>query len=414
MTSSYQYILDFLYEISEPKFNRERLAIVFDTVSNAELIAKVDQSKLIVDSTSKQQSEVDLSLLPFQLYFDEKDFLQRINKGSWGKSIFILKEKAFYNPLNRVTEIKGTVDENYWLINNNHCYFDLLTFLKQHEHPGGAIFYFVDYFSWDTGTMVFTTLKKEGQLKIKFTSNGIDLPGDLDLTRQLKRLTDAFADPGKQFPKFIKSEIVVQLSKFTSSELMIKLVENLSSIINIAEQNFEIYLHDLSLENLKKDYIDYKNKYFNQFRDILSKLTNQVIGLPVTIAASIFGTYKISDSPITLLIILTVFLLYVVYSIFLLKLQKTDISDIKIMFDKDFLYLENSPFFQKFPDQLIDFKNTKVSFLQRVKYLNIAVDVYYVFFVVGVLLFTLYILIQLMTPALTITVFLLALFIEDF
>ena len=29
-------------------------------------------------------------------------------------------------------------------------------------------------------------------------------------------------------------------------------------------ENFEIYIHDLSLENLKKEFIEHKNKYFIQ------------------------------------------------------------------------------------------------------------------------------------------------------
>jgi len=408
MIDQAQYLTTLLNQIPELRFDVDRLSFVLDEEKYANVIKNIDDVQVHIERTGNNEVEIDTTQFPFYLYFDETDFIKRVKRDKWNKPSLIYTKAAFYDPGTHDTFINGTPSADYWLIVNNHSYFETLHFLKTKEHKEDSIFYFIDYFSWDAGIIVLTTLKKEGKLTISIPDSGLMLPNEIDLFKQSKRLKDAFADENRQFPKFIKNEMIASLAKFDVKKRMEQLMLTLGEILNVAEQNFEIYLHDLSLENLKKDFIDYKNKYFNQLREILSKLTNQVIGLPVTIAASVFSTYKVSDSPSTLIIILFVFMLYAGYSIFLLKLQKEDIRDIKEMFIKDFAYIENSVFFKKFPAELTDFTTAKDKINLRIRHLLQAVNIYYLLFSCSLIAFMCYVLIQLAIQFLAVIIALVA------
>jgi len=389
------YLQIILGQLQGISFDTKRLSILFPRSINQTVIAGVDTAILEIETNSTEESELDISNLDFYFYFNELDFRTRTSNKRWDLLTYIHSGNIIYNPTTGQTHINGSLSNSYFLIRNNHLYFELLIFLKGHEHQEGKILYFVDYFSWDSRIIVFTTLKKEGKLSINFTAAGLELQNDIRLKENLERFKLAFGESSRNFPKFIKNELISQLSKYHINDRMQKLLEEFVAIMNIAEQNFEIYLHDLSLENLKKDFIEHKNKYFNQSREILSKLTNQVIGLPITIAASVFSTYKVSDSASTLLTILFVFSLYAIYSIFLLKLQKEDIRDLKRMFEKDYEYIKNSQFFQKFPDQLADFKLARDQISNRFQQLIIAINIYYILFCASVIAFIIYLIMQL-------------------
>lgn len=388
------HLRSFLDQTVNLKFDKERLTLVFKKSENEATLATLDLARVKLEETGVDEREIDLEQFAFYFYFDEQDFIRRTHRGKWDKPTYIYKSDAVYDPLNRITEINGKESE-YFLIKNNQTYFELLELLKRNEHKEDSIFYFVDYFSWDNEIIVFTTLKKEGKVTFKFKSTGLNLPHDINLQKNFSRLLESFDESNKHLPKFIKNELTSQLSKYDAHIRVQKFLETLGEIINVAEQNFEIYLHDLSLESLKKDFIEHKNKYFNQLREILSKLTNQIIGLPITIAASAFGTYKVSDSPTTLVLILFVFCLYACYSVVLLKLQKDDVKDIKEMFERDFDYIKNSQFFVKFPQQLADFELVRQKIEKRIKHLLLAINVYYALFVCSVFAFVAYLLMQL-------------------
>ncbi|GEM_PF-5890202 len=391
----FKYLKSTLDKLQGISFDQQRLAIVFPREVNQNVSDDVDTSLVEIDHNSAVESEIDISGLNFYFYYDETDFKERVTKSRWDKASYIYKTNTAYDPGTRQSTQDRLTADTYFLISNNHLYFELLNFLKTQEHQEDKIFYFVDYFNWDSRNIVFTTLKKEGKLSINFPAGGMDLRTNVHLNESLERFKLAFGDSNRNFPKFIKNELIGQLSKYHVNDRMQKLLEEFVGILNIAEQNFEIYLHDLSLENLKKDFIDHKNKYFNQSREILSKLTNQVIGLPITIAAAVFSTYKVSDSPSTLIIILFVFCLYAIYSVFLLKLQKEDVRDLRRMFEKDYDYIKHSPFFKKFTDELSDFDTAKIQISNRFKHLIFAINIYYILFCASVVAFCLYLLIQL-------------------
>jgi hypothetical protein len=384
-------IIKHLKGLKDISLDASRNSFVFPTTGNEQTILELRKDGITIEANEIVNMEIDLNELPFNSFFDEADFLERVTRNSWQKSILILTKNIYYSIVERKTYVSNLVNDQYFLINNNFYCFKFLDFLKTQEHQENSAFYFVDYLNWDTYHLVLTSLKKDGKIEILLPRKGVDIRTDVKLPIAVTEFIKAFDESNRHYPKFIKTELISNISKIEKSKRLETLLSNLNEIIYAASQNFEIYIHDLSLENLKKDFIEHKNKYFIQLRDILSKLTNQILGLPIVIGASVFSTYKVSDSNPTLLIILGVFFLYSFYTVFLLKLQKEDIQDIKFSFVSDFDKIQASPFFVKFPEELKEFGKAKNNLDSRIRSLITAIDLYFLFFSVSTIAFALYV-----------------------
>lgn len=391
MTSIEKNIIQNLKGLKSVDIDVSRNSFVFPNVGNELTIIELSKDGIKVDVNEIDKMEIDLTALPFNAFFDEADFIERITKNSWNKSIFIFKENIFYSIAEGKTYISNILNDKNYLISNNFYCYKFLDFLKTQEHQDNSAFYFVDYLNWDTYHLVLTSLKKDGKLEILLPKKGVDIRSDIKLSSAVSEFIKAFDENNRHYPKFIKTELISNLSQVEKGKRLEALLTKLNEIIYVASQNFEIYIHDLSLENLKKDFIEHKNKYFIQLRDILSKLTNQIVGLPIVIGASVFSTYKVSDSNSTLLIILGVFFLYSFYTVFLLKLQKEDIQDIKLSFTTDFNKIEISQFFVKFPEELKEFGKAKSNLDSRISSLIAAIDMYFLFFSISTIAFALYV-----------------------
>jgi len=384
-------ILNQIHTLKNISLDASRNSFVFTTNENESAITELRRFGIKIDANDSLNKEIDLDILTFNAFFDEHDFLQRVTRNSWKKSIFILKENIFYDIADNTTYKNYQKNNDYFLICNNYFCYKFLNFLKTQEHQENSAFYFVDYLNWDTYHLVLTSLKKDGKIDILLPRKGVNIRTDVKLPIAVTEFIKAFDESNKHFPKFIKVELITALSKIEKDNRLEILLVKLNTIIYSASQNFEIYIHDLSLENLKKDFIEHKNKYFIQLRDILSKLTNQILGLPIVIGASAFSTYKVNDSNSTLLIILGVFFLYSFYTIFLLKLQKEDIQDLNFSFKSDFKKIEESQFFLKFPKELNEFAKAKRNLDSRIGSLITAIDMYFLFFSISTVAFTLYV-----------------------
>ena len=391
MIDTDKHLSNQIFLLKELSVDPFRNAFIFPKKENEYTIAQIELHGISIDANANYICEIDLTTLPFTAFYDETDFLNRVTRKSWGKPILLYKENVVYYPIEDATYKVGTVIENQFLVRNNFYCFKFFNFLKTQEHQENSAFYFVDYLNWDTYHLVLTSLKKDGKIEILLPKKGVNIKSDVKLHSAVNEFISAFNETNRHFPKFIKTELIASMSKIDKSKRLELLLSHLNDIIYTASQNFEIYINDLSLENLKKDFIEHKNKYFLQLRDVLSKLTNQIAGLPIAIGASVFSTYKVNDSNSTLIIILGVFFLYSSYTIFLLKLQKDDVDDINLSFLSDFDKIKGSEFFKKFPEELSDFKKAKRNLDLRIQSLISAINVYFIFSSVSTIAFTLYV-----------------------
>ena len=150
-----------------------------------------------------------------------------------------------------------------------------------------------------------------------------------------------------------------------------------------AKINFEVYLNNISIDTLKKDYDQFKSKYFNEISEILIKLTHKILGLPIGIATILFTISKIEDNNTKFLILILIAI--IITSIYLGILLKVNFDDLKYLSKihlNDYNYLANNNFFKKYPDELSTFNEIKNRIDNKISFLTLISRSY--FWVLGI------------------------------
>lgn len=274
--------------------------------------------------------------------------------------------------------------------------------MKEQEHQEDHHFYFVDHFNSDNRKIILTSLKKEGKLTIGYPAEVPDFDIQISIKSKIERFISCFNE--KQLPKFLKAELFNILPSFKQEGRLEAFIQNLDFIIEKAEQNFEIYLSELTLDNFKSQYLEFRLKYFSQFRDILSKITTQILAFPLSITASAFATYKVIDSVMLCSLIVAAFIAFSIYSLFMMNAQKDDVNEIIRLFNADYANFSKSSFFEKYPDELVSFKETYDYVSKRSVFLIRCIKIYSAILIFVNSLFVVFILFQVFTIKISIVV----------
>lgn len=315
--------------------------------------------------------------LNFDIYQTGKDFL-KINKIKSLKDTLILDYDG--SPLSYIDgkPYRNFQDvKNYYYFDNAISYVDFIDFLKSKECEDEAAFHFIDYFNKDLRKIVLTSLSEKSRLIIKY-ENDIPLFNPLiDYSNFVISFKNCFGEDNNHLPKFLKNSLIQFALKYNQNERMELIFINLDNVIYHAKVNFEVYLNNLSVEKIKKDYDDYKSKYFDELSSILSKITQQIIGLPVGISATLFAISKINDNTSFLLVLLIILLITSIYLSLLLKINYKDLKYLDSIFEQDYETLMKNNFFIKYPNELNYFNEIKGRIADRIKFLNLIIESYY-------------------------------------
>jgi hypothetical protein len=375
----------------------EMITVTCADKSDLEILkAKLSELGITTEELYDNQIEFQTYNLPFKLFWDLKTFRKKMLldkkpqfEEEFSKDFAVIKPEfssfgnnIFYKSDTQQTFIDFNLVENLFFFSNAKNYVNFLHFLKSREHKEDGFFHFVDYFSWDNQIIVFVSATKEGKLSVPFYSEIPNFDAETDLTERFERFFEAFDDNDKKqkLPKFIKAELFNFLSKEPKEKRIKILVDRLKEILNVAEQNFDIYLYDLSLENLKKDYLESKDKYFGQLREILGKITAQIIALPISISAVALATYNIptaQNKETVIFILVGAFMIYSLFAVFLLKLYREDVADIEHQYERDFQNIENSDFFRKYGENKDYFVEVKQRVTRKINTMKITIFVYF-------------------------------------
>lgn len=360
-----KYIFDLIINAADASFIAESDDIELDErfIDYSELTKQDIEFEKILGKCRITTNQIGL-----RIFWDEPDFLERVIKNDLERDCLIVNKESnipiFYDH-NKNKEFLNFSDEKSWLFENATYYYKTLELFEQQEHKEDHIFYFVDHFNKTLRTIIFTSLNKEGKLTISYPKGLPSLNSKKSIKESVSKLIEAFSKENKHYPKFIKSELFKSLIKEKKEMRIIKLFDNMEEVLNIAEQNFELYLTELSLDKFKTDYIEYKEKFFLQLRDILGKVTSQVLALPISLTAAAFASYKTANDVKIFALVTLVFFLYTIYATFLLRLYKYDLRDIEQTFDRDFFKLEKEEFFIKYPSELDVFNTVRTSIKNR-------------------------------------------------
>lgn len=126
---------------------------------------------------------------------------------------------------------------------------------------------------------------------------------------------------------------------FSQDTITIKLdtiIQNAKSISDLAIRNFDIVSKQFNFETFRDSLYKEKEKYFAGIREVVNKIFSQAAGVPISIGATVFATYKVEGDPLFLTLILITFLVYVVYYIRIQVYYNKEINELKSDFVRDF------------------------------------------------------------------------------
>lgn len=316
------------------------------------------------------------------IYKNSESYL-KLNEISKNEDVLIInKENAPFSLFNDTTFTNFTQDDNNFLFSNAKSFNQFIEFIKSQEIDSDEAFHFVDYVNKTHKKIVFTSLSEKGRLIIKYYNEIPNFDNKINYHTSFEDFKLCFSKENLHLPKFLKNSII-EFSAKTKKEVRIyEIYENLGSIIKTAKINFEIYLNNLSIDTIKKEYDEYKSKYFKEISDILSNITQKIIGLPIVIATTLFALEKVQISvEFSTMIILTI-LITNIYLILLLKINFNDLAYIKTISERDFKKIISNKFFIAFPDEKKYFEEIKSRLIIRIKYLKIICETY--FWIIGI------------------------------
>lgn len=368
-----------IYNLFKQSFNIERDKIVFQYSSSIE--TELNELNVEFENIRNESIEVEKTNFPFKIYENYKSYL-KLNEITNQNVLILNIENEPYSLIEGETFVNFVLDRGNFFFSNTISYAQFLNFLKDQDKDTDEAFHFVDYYNDINRKIVFTSLTEQGRLIVKFYNEIYHFDEKTDLSINLIKFKKCFAEENHHLPKFLKSSIIDFASRYDSESRIYKLYEELDTITNKAKVNFEIYLNNLSIDKIRKDYDEYKSKYFKEVSDILNNLTQKIIGLPLLIATTLFAIEKVKESYAFLYVLIAVTVITCIYLFSLLKINFNDLDYVDKISNEDFKTLKENKFFINYPNEIKMFSEIKQRIANRINHLKFICQSY--FWVLGI------------------------------
>lgn len=323
---------------------------------------------------------VEISALPFRYLKDEQELFSKIKLSIFQQGLVVIRDVegeslildyATYRAFND----KGIeIQHHYKRILD---YYSLVEVLLSEAQRYNDVNSFIDYY--DDFRQEFIIIPKSDPTRLTIS---LEKPKNIDsLPSESKELIDAIRhrieENTNPFRVFLKNQIYGHLKGEPYKQRIFQFLRKLREILTSAQMDYELYCSELSVDQLKRDYKDYKTKYFEHLTGILSKVSNQVIALPITVLGAAFAISRLTDAPWALGLIALAILSasgvvgYIMYH-YLLDLRET-----QQLVEKDYDLIRNSNFFQSNKDELTDFENIKRGLLRKLESTHNVIKVHF-------------------------------------
>lgn len=326
--------------------------------------------------TRNNTLRIDIEAISVRIFETEEKYL-KFTEVSNTNVLILNRESSPLSFLNGVTYKNFIPDSDNLFFINSICFFDFIKFLESLDKDTDEAFHFVDYVNKTTRRMVFTSLSDKGRIILRYSPNIPNLDKKTNYSLVTEKFKKCFEEDKLQLPKFLKASLINTCSRFEESSRINMLFENLNQVIDNAKINFEIYINGLSIDKIKKEYDDYKVKYFKEVSDILSNLTTKVVSFPVLTASTLFAVEKLKDYPFFIGLLIITTLIINIYLVILLVVNFKDLNYISSTVENDYNALIENNFFIKFPKEKSVFLRIKQRIISRIQYLRYMCEAYY-------------------------------------
>ena len=275
--------------------------------------------------TESIQSNITIDLrkskLGLRIYFDISYFLKDFKLSTLNQDFAILlfdDSYLFYSAQDTSYSTEKSIEKTNLLVENTVSYLNLKEKFSL----------LADYQNTANNEFVFYTSTK-GIYRLSYPN--ITPNFSVNVKNHIEGLLFKLESP--DFKLFFVNELFDFLKD--SKEPIVSLIQNIQSIVSSAERNHQLYIKNFSFEEFRNKLQSEKTHYFNSIREILGKVLNQLISIPISLSAVVFTVYKI-ESVFPLIIILIGYLVYLLYFIKFQGIYFSDIKEIYSDFQKDF------------------------------------------------------------------------------
>lgn len=339
--------------------------------------SQFDKLDIEYEKIREETLHIQKKAMPMSVYSDFTSYL-KISEINVSENVLILNIGTLpYSLIEDTTYVNFEQKNDNYFFKNALYFNDFIEYLKTHSFDTDETFVFIDYLNDISRKIVLTSLVDKGRLIIKYYNHVENFNENIDLSISLIDFKKCFEEQNYHLPKFLKSSIIEYASRFEAEIRIFKIYETLGEIVDKAKINFEVYLNNLSIDKIRKEYDDYKSKYFKEVSEILNNLTHKIIGLPIFISTILFAIEKSRDNILFLVFLIVVILITNFYVVLLLKINIDDLTYIKRIVNQDFDSLKENNFFTKYPKELIFFTKIKSHILGRVDYLGVISESYF-------------------------------------
>jgi hypothetical protein len=364
----YDYIVTLDYEI-----RADYLHFKYD--ENLEVY--LNQVGIEFEKIRTKEINIEYSNLGFEVFQNAKTFLT-VNNIEKECDILILDfDGTTLSKIQNESYLDFNLEGRFYFFSNASNYLNFIKLLKSKDQETEDAFHFIDYANDINRKIVLTSLTEKSRLILKYFKETPLFPTNIDYSISLKQFDNCFKKENQNLPRFLKSSLIKFASRYEYSERTQLVFKNLQVIVDDARMTFEIFINNLSIDKIRKDYDDYKSKYFSEVSDILRKITQQIIGFPIVIASTLFAIEKVKDNVTFLWILAVAILITTLYLILLLNMNVKDLGYVKLLSNKDYDSIKDNNFFIKFPEEFSTFKSIKERITIRIKNLEIVCESYF-------------------------------------
>ena len=311
-----------------------------------------------------------------QVFKDIEQF-RKVQKLGDNSNLLIANSDTPLSYVKKQTYSNFSLDDSISLFRNAKSYLDFITFLKSKEQEDEDGFQFVDNFKKDSRKISLISFSDYGRLDIQYGQDIPNLEMVIEHSHGLSRFKSCFRPQDKSLPKFLKSSLIRIGSRYDQTRRFQLIFENLEEIVKDAHINFQVYLNDLSIDKIKREYSDIKTKYFEELSEVLAKTSRQVVALPIGVSATLFAMYKLKDEMVYLVIIVIALFITSIYLFLILRAHLNDLVHIYKAFKTEFEHLVENEFFRLYPDERASFDDINTRVINRVKLLKNIVNSYF-------------------------------------
>jgi len=344
--------------------------LVLRLVESDELIGEL--KSLSIDYDTNRYVELQLKIESLHIFYGIDDFKTRVISSEinfLNDSLLIVRPSPDESLIFCNQQLSTSDSDLSHLIDATISYIEFRDFLIKLAKDDQLNDGFLEYYNPSNNEILISSYSDIARISVKLSKKIPELDFTKSYSQSVNKFVKSFSSESKHFPTFIKSELISYLKSEKAEERINKWFAYFDQILDSAQLNFNVYLNSLSIETIKQEYQEYKNKYFESYSLIGNKISNQIFALPITVIGLGIGIERLNDT----LTLIPLAVVTVIFSVFIGALTYYFRGDLKFLssgFSRDYDKMVSNLFFIDHPEELDHFSEIKQSFDQKSRSLD--------------------------------------------